>query len=69
MEKEYAGEIAEDHGGGKQQRERNKPFGVRNKKQMYIKLKNQMEFYFSPSNIARDKFVGKLLQEDSSKLK
>ncbi|KAG5676792.1 hypothetical protein PVAND_006600 [Polypedilum vanderplanki] len=65
MEKEYLDKKADDQEKVKEEeRETNNFRPSRNKKQMYIKLKNQMEFYFSPSNIARDKFVGKMLQED-----
>lgn len=38
-----------------------------NKKQLYINLKQQMEFYFSPANIAKDRFLAKLLAENTRK--
>jgi La-related protein 7 len=37
------------------------------KKQMYINLKNQMEFYFSPSNLSKDRFLAKKIDEDPCK--
>lgn len=37
------------------------------KKQMYINLKNQMEFYFSPSNLSKDRFLAKKIEEDPCK--
>ncbi|XP_070499188.1 la-related protein 7 [Chironomus tepperi] len=64
MEKEYLNESehAEDDG-SKTEHQGNKQFRVR-KKQMYIKLLNQMEFYFSCSNLAKDRFIAKLIAED-----
>lgn len=37
------------------------------KKRLYEKLKDQMEFYFSPSNVAKDRYMSKLLEEDQCK--
>lgn len=37
------------------------------KKQIYEKLQSQMEFYFSNSNLAKDRFMSKLTQEDQCK--
>lgn len=37
------------------------------KRRMYEKLKNQIEFYFSPSNVAKDRFMNKLLEQDPCK--
>lgn len=36
-----------------------------NKKQLYINLKNQMEFYFSPANLNKDRFLSKLIQAEN----
>lgn len=67
MEKDYSNESehAEDDG-NKAEHQGNKQFRVR-KKQMYIKLLNQMEFYFSSSNLAKDRFIAKLISEDPCK--
>ncbi|KAL7051292.1 hypothetical protein ACKWTF_004418 [Chironomus riparius] len=64
MEKDYLNESenAEDDE-SKAEHQGNKQFRVR-KKQMYIKLLNQMEFYFSSSNLAKDRFIAKLISED-----
>ncbi|CAO1363892.1 unnamed protein product [Diamesa tonsa] len=35
------------------------------KKQMYISLKKQMEFYLGDANLQKDRFLSKLIQEDS----
>lgn len=37
------------------------------KKQMYINLKNQMEFYFSPPNLSKDRFLAKKIEEEPCK--
>ena len=67
MENDYLNESehAEDDG-SKTEHQGNKQFRVR-KKQMYIKLLNQMEFYFSSSNLAKDRFIAKLISEDPCK--
>ena len=36
-------------------------------KQVYSKVMGQIEFYFSPSNLTKDRFMAKLIQEDSCK--
>lgn len=38
------------------------------KKQIYVNLLQQIEFYFSSSNLAKDRFMSKLIQEDPCKL-
>lgn len=38
------------------------------KKVFYEKIMNQMEFYFSASNLAKDRFMSQLIQEDPCKL-
>jgi len=67
MEKGYLNE-SEHHeeDGSKAEHQGNKQFRVR-KKQMYIKLLNQMEFYFSSSNLAKDRFIAKMITEDPCK--
>lgn len=37
------------------------------KKIHYENIKNQVEFYFSPANLAKDRFMAKLIQEDQCK--
>ena len=39
----------------------------RRKKTLYKNIRNQMEFYFSDANVTKDRFLGKLIQEDPSK--
>lgn len=41
-----------------------KPF----KKQIYTTILQQIEFYFSSSNLAKDRFMSKMIQEDKCKL-
>lgn len=38
-----------------------------NKKQTYIALNSQLEFYFSFSNVSKDRFFAKKLEEDPCK--
>lgn len=45
----------------------NKKFKIR-KKQMYIKLNNLMNFYFSSSNLSKDRFLSQKLSEDPCKI-
>lgn len=49
----------------KQKRGTKKPF--RGSKQIYTKIMDQLEFYFSPSNLTKDRFMAKLIQEDPCK--
>lgn len=35
------------------------------KKQFYNAIRNQMEFYFSDANLSKDRFLKKLIAEDS----
>lgn len=37
-------------------------------KQVYLRLLQQIEFYFSSSNLAKDRFMSKMIQEDPCKL-
>lgn len=37
-------------------------------KRIYEKLKEQIEFYFSPSNLAKDRFMNQMIQDDQCKL-
>lgn len=39
----------------------------RGSKQIYTKLMGQMEFYFSSSNLSKDRFMSKLIQDDPCK--
>jgi La-related protein 7 len=68
MDKKYVSgsENIDGDVGNKGQHESNKKFRMR-KKQMYFKLLNMMEFYFSPSNLNKDRFIAKLLEEDQCK--
>lgn len=67
MDKKYKSEakIVQDDG-NKEHHGSNKKIRIQ-KKQFYIKLANQMEFYFSPSNLSKDRFLSKMLTEDSCK--
>ena len=38
------------------------------KKVHYEAIMKQMEFYFSPANLAKDRFMSQLIQEDQCKL-
>lgn len=38
--------------------------GRHRKKQLYNSIVQQMEFYFSESNLAKDRFMSQLLQND-----
>ena len=42
---------------------------IRGTKQIYSKVQGQIEFYFSPSNLTKDRFMAKLIQEDSCEYK
>lgn len=39
-----------------------------NMKQVYINLRQQIEFYFSAANISKDRFLAKLINENACKL-
>lgn len=41
---------------------------VHGKKRIYEKLTEQIEFYFSPSNLAKDRFMNQMLQQDACEL-
>lgn len=41
-----------------------KPLKGRKKKKLFLKIKEQMEFYFSDSNLAKDSFLCNLLEKD-----
>lgn len=37
-------------------------------KSLYLNVLNQIEFYFSASNLAKDRFMSKMIQEDPCKI-
>jgi hypothetical protein len=37
------------------------------KKKIYENILSQIEFYFSPSNLSKDRFISKLISEDPCK--
>lgn len=37
------------------------------KKQIYNVIRQQMEFYFSNANLSKDRFLKKLIEDDTSK--
>ncbi|GFQ88459.1 hypothetical protein TNCT_259761, partial [Trichonephila clavata] len=41
-----------------------KPLKGKKKKKLFLKIKQQMEFYFSDSNLAKDSFLCNLLKKD-----
>lgn len=41
--------------------------GRHRKKQLYNSILHQMEFYFSDSNLTKDRFLSQLIQEDPCK--
>lgn len=41
--------------------------GRQRKKLLFHSIKNQMEFYFSDSNLAKDRYINQLLQESPGK--
>lgn len=47
--------------------ESNPKKGRHRKKQLYTSILQQMEFYFSDSNLSKDRFLGKLLKNDPCK--
>lgn len=50
--------------------EEHHPKKVRHRKKLlYSSILRQMEFYFSDSNLSKDRFLSKLLEEDESKFK
>lgn len=48
-------------------KDRNAKKSWRGSKQMYSKIMAQVEFYFSPSNLAKDRFMSNLTQKDPCK--
>lgn len=41
--------------------------GRHRKKQLYKSILQQMEFYFSDSNLSKDRYLSQLIQEDPCK--
>lgn len=53
----------DNSGAGEEQQQKK---GRHRKKQLYSSILQQMEFYFSDSNLTKDRFMSQLLQNDSS---
>lgn len=54
-----------------QQRRKNKTSNKKQfhgKKRIYEKLREQIEFYFSSSNLAKDRFMNQMIQDDPCEL-
>lgn len=64
-EPESTADEAEDTG---DKRERTSKKQFRGSKQIYVKVMAQMEFYFSASNLSKDRFMSELIKEDPCKL-